>query len=118
MTSSKCWHNFSIEKTFLQLNHKVPPVDSTLYVLKKNLLHSLEGTEALQEMCDKMDIEEAPKEATEEPAVPPEPELPSEFEKLFKGCEENPEDFNGWVYLLQYVEQEVSTSEVFYCYNQ
>lgn len=63
-------------------------------------------------MGDGMDIEEAPKEATEEPAVPPEPELPSEFEKLFKGCEENPEDFNGWVYLLQYVEQEVNTGDV------
>lgn len=54
-----------------------------------------------------MELEEPSKEMTEESAVPPEPELPSEFEKLFKGCEENPEDFNGWVYLLQYVEQEV-----------
>lgn len=63
-------------------------------------------------MGDGMDLEEAPKEANEEPAVPPEPELPSEFEKLFKGCEENPEDFNGWVYLLQYVEQEVNTGDV------
>lgn len=63
-------------------------------------------------MGDGMDIEETPKEATEESAVPPEPELPSEFEKLFKGCEENPEDFNGWVYLLQYVEQEVSTGDI------
>ena len=53
-----------------------------------------------------MELEEPSKE-TEEPAVPPEPELPSEFEKLYKGCEDNPEDFNGWVYLLQYVEQEV-----------
>lgn len=58
---------------------------------------------------DSMELEEPPKEITEELTVPtePEPELPSEFEKLFKGCEENPEDFNGWVYLLQYVEQEV-----------
>lgn len=71
-----------------------------------------EGTETQQEMGDGMDIEEAPKEATEEPAVPPEPELPSEFEKLFKGCEENPEDFNGWVYLLQYVEQENALTAV------
>lgn len=63
-------------------------------------------------MGDGMDLEEAPKEASEEPAVPPEPELPSEFEKLFKGCEENPEDFNGWVYLLQYVEQEVNTGDM------
>lgn len=56
---------------------------------------------------DGMELEEPSKEATEDLAVPPEPELPSEFERLFKGCEENPEDFNGWVYLLQYVEQEV-----------
>lgn len=75
------------------------------------MFNSSEGMEAQQEMGDGMDIEEAPKEATEEPAVPPEPELPSEFEKLFKGCEENPEDFNGWVYLLQYVEQEVNTGD-------
>lgn len=77
-----------------------------------SLFKSSEGTEAQLEMGDGMDIEEAPKEATEEPVVPPEPELPSEFEKLFKGCEENPEDFNGWVYLLQYVEQEVNTGDV------
>ncbi|KAK6297636.1 hypothetical protein J4Q44_G00322190 [Coregonus suidteri] len=37
---------------------------------------------------------------------PTEPLIPAEYEKLVKGCEENPEDFNGWVYLLQYVEQE------------
>ncbi|CAB1340004.1 unnamed protein product [Coregonus sp. 'balchen'] len=45
-------------------------------------------------------------EAVDEPAVPTEPLIPAEYEKLVKGCEENPEDFNGWVYLLQYVEQE------------
>lgn len=54
-----------------------------------------------------MELEEPSKETTEESTVPAEPQLPSEFEKLFKGCEENPDDFNGWVYLLQYVEQEV-----------
>ncbi|XP_011610244.1 pre-mRNA-processing factor 39 [Takifugu rubripes] len=54
---------------------------------------------------DGMELEE-PSRENEEIAVPPEPELPAEFEKLFKGCEDNPEDFNGWVYLLQYVEQE------------
>ena len=53
-----------------------------------------------------MELEE-PSRETEEIAVPPEPELSAEFERLFKGCEDNPEDFNGWVYLLQYVEQEV-----------
>uniref|UniRef100_A0A3Q0R690 Pre-mRNA-processing factor 39 n=1 Tax=Amphilophus citrinellus TaxID=61819 RepID=A0A3Q0R690_AMPCI len=55
---------------------------------------------------DVMELEDPSKETTEESAVPTEPELPSEFEKLFKGVEENPEDFNAWVYLLQYVEQE------------
>ncbi|XP_077443464.1 pre-mRNA-processing factor 39 isoform X4 [Stigmatopora argus] len=45
--------------------------------------------------------------AAAQPAfVHTEPELPNEFEKLLKGCEESPEDFNSWVYLLQYVEQE------------
>lgn len=66
-------------------------------------------TEAPQATEDGMELEEPSKE-TPEPPVPEEPELPSEFDKLFKGCEDNPEDFNGWVYLLQYVEQEVSLS--------
>lgn len=62
-----------------------------------------DGTEVLQMTEDVMEIEEPAKEATEE-AIALEP---SEFEKLFKQCEDNPEDFNGWVYLLQFVEQEV-----------
>ncbi|XP_031721809.1 pre-mRNA-processing factor 39 isoform X1 [Anarrhichthys ocellatus] len=66
---------------------------------------SQDGTEAPQVTEDGMELEEPLKETTEESTVP-EPELPSEFEKLFKGCEDNPEDFNGWVYLLQFVEQE------------
>ncbi|XP_046692650.1 pre-mRNA-processing factor 39 [Silurus meridionalis] len=32
--------------------------------------------------------------------------LPTDFERLYKVVEDDPEDFNGWVYLLQYVEQE------------
>ncbi|KAM9840178.1 pre-mRNA-processing factor 39 [Aulostomus maculatus] len=64
-----------------------------------------DGTEA-QVMEDGMELEDPSREMTEEPALPAEPQLPSEFDKLFKGCEDNPEDFNGWVYLLQYVEQE------------
>nr|XP_020459448.1 pre-mRNA-processing factor 39 isoform X2 [Monopterus albus] len=67
---------------------------------------SQDGTEASQVTEDGMELEEQSKETTLELTTPAEPELPSEFEKLFKGCEENPEDFNGWVYLLQYVEQE------------
>ncbi|CAL8394432.1 unnamed protein product [Arctogadus glacialis] len=64
------------------------------------------GNEAPQMSEDGMELEEAAKEVTQEPPAPPEPEVPSEFEKLFKECEANPEDFNSWVYLLQYVEQE------------
>ncbi|XP_035473596.1 pre-mRNA-processing factor 39 isoform X1 [Scophthalmus maximus] len=68
---------------------------------------SQDGTEAPQVTEDGMELEEPSKEATEELTTEPtESELPNEFDKLFKGCEENPEDFNGWVYLLQYVEQE------------
>lgn len=67
---------------------------------------SQDGTEATQVAEDGMELEDPSKETTEESAVPTDPELPSEFEKLFKGVEENPEDFNAWVYLLQYVEQE------------
>ncbi|XP_061609529.1 pre-mRNA-processing factor 39 isoform X2 [Phyllopteryx taeniolatus] len=85
-----------------------------------------DGTEASQAAEDGMELEDAPKDAAQEAAaqeaatqeaaaqeavvqeaiVPTEPELPSEFEKLLKGCEDSPEDFNAWVYLLQYVEQE------------
>ncbi|XP_070781614.1 pre-mRNA-processing factor 39 isoform X2 [Enoplosus armatus] len=72
---------------------------------------SQDGTEA-QVMEDGMELEEPSKETTEELIVPTEPQEPSEFEKLFKGCEENPEDFNGWVYLLQYVEQENALAAV------
>ncbi|KAL6095607.1 prpf39 [Pungitius sinensis] len=61
-----------------------------------------DGTEVQQMTEDGMELEEPAREATEE-AVALEP---SEFEKLFKQCEDNPEDFNGWVYLLQFVEQE------------
>ncbi|XP_049446430.1 pre-mRNA-processing factor 39 isoform X1 [Epinephelus fuscoguttatus] len=71
---------------------------------------SQDGTEAPQVAEDGMELEEPPKDATEEATPPPEP--PSEFEKLYKACEENPEDFNGWVYLLQYVEQENELSAV------
>lgn len=75
---------------------------------------SLDGTEATQVAEDGMELEDPSKETTEEAAVPTDPELPSEFEKLFKGVEENPEDFNAWVYLLQYVEQEVNRRHTHY----
>ncbi|XP_019750567.1 pre-mRNA-processing factor 39 isoform X2 [Hippocampus comes] len=80
-----------------------------------------DGTEASQSADDGMELEEATKDvapeavaheaaaqevAVQEAILPTQPELPSEFEKLLRGCEDNPEDFNAWVYLLQYVEQE------------
>ncbi|KAL2082145.1 hypothetical protein ACEWY4_021963 [Coilia grayii] len=61
-----------------------------------------------------MELEDAGKEGGEESetamvlsdAAPEEAPFPSEYERLYKVVEENSEDFNGWVYLLQYVEQE------------
>uniref|UniRef100_H2MJR9 Pre-mRNA-processing factor 39 n=2 Tax=Oryzias latipes TaxID=8090 RepID=H2MJR9_ORYLA len=65
-----------------------------------------EETDATVMAEDGMELEETAKDATQEAIIPAEPELPSEFDRLFKSCEENPEDFNAWVALLQYVEQE------------
>lgn len=58
-------------------------------------------------MEDGMELEEPAREGLQEIPVPTEPTPPSEFEKLFKICEDSPEDFNAWVSVLQYVEQEV-----------
>lgn len=38
----------------------------------------------------------------------PENSFPADFDKFWKVVETNPQDFTGWVYLLQFVEQEVS----------
>ncbi|XP_062324560.1 pre-mRNA-processing factor 39 [Osmerus eperlanus] len=91
---------------------QVPDAEESTDALKQGLEPTL-GEEQTAPVAEdgspaNMELEDASKETaeTEEPAVPAEPELPSEFEKLFKGCEDSPEDFNGWVYLLQYVEQE------------
>ncbi|KAM8826905.1 pre-mRNA-processing factor 39 isoform 1-T1 [Synchiropus picturatus] len=71
-----------------------------------NQAMAIQPEDSSQATEDGMDIEDASKETVQEIAPPPEPPLPMEFERLFKGCQENMEDFNGWVYLLQYVEQE------------
>lgn len=42
-------------------------------------------------------------------AIEAEANFPPEYDKFWKTVENNPQDFTGWVYLLQYVEQEVST---------
>lgn len=41
------------------------------------------------------------------PASPKKKSLP-ELEKYWKAVNEDPSDFTGWTYLLQYVDQEVS----------
>uniref|UniRef100_A0AAY4BWA4 Pre-mRNA-processing factor 39 n=1 Tax=Denticeps clupeoides TaxID=299321 RepID=A0AAY4BWA4_9TELE len=56
-----------------------------------------------------MELEDSTKDGVEDGAIDgvvQEPPFPSEYDRLNKVVEENPEDFNGWVYLLQYVEQE------------
>uniref|UniRef100_A0A8D1N5S8 Pre-mRNA-processing factor 39 n=1 Tax=Sus scrofa TaxID=9823 RepID=A0A8D1N5S8_PIG len=40
------------------------------------------------------------------PVTETEANFPPEYEKFWKTVENNPQDFTGWVYLLQYVEQE------------
>ncbi|XP_033847051.1 pre-mRNA-processing factor 39 isoform X2 [Periophthalmus magnuspinnatus] len=71
-----------------------------------------DSEDATQPAEDGMELEEPSKEADSEVAPSLESQLPSEFEKLFTGCQDNPEDFNAWVYLLQYVEQENSLDAV------
>lgn len=39
--------------------------------------------------------------------------FPPDFDKFWKVVEDNHQDFTGWVYLLQYVEQEVSMCPLF-----
>ncbi|XP_051500283.1 pre-mRNA-processing factor 39-like [Myxocyprinus asiaticus] len=70
---------------------------------------SAEQTAGDSESPSNMELEDVPKEGAEPAAgstEAQEPELPLEYERLYKVVEDDPEDFNGWVYLLQYVEQE------------
>ena len=53
------------------------------------------------------EVEEAPIE-TKVTLKVEEPAEPTELDKYWKAVKENPSDFTGWTYLLQYVEQEVS----------
>lgn len=60
-----------------------------------------------------MELEDGSKEESEVgDASASKPSLPTDFERLYKVVEDDPDDFNGWVYLLQYVEQEVSAAYV------
>lgn len=71
----------------------------------------LDGAPAPPMTEEGMELEETAREVEQEAPVPTEPLIPSEFERLFKVCEDNPDDFNAWVTLLQYVEQEVRAFE-------
>ncbi|KAK6481532.1 pre-mRNA-processing factor 39-like [Huso huso] len=69
-----------------------------------------------------MELESSPKDVSEDADASPEASgdataglseaehfdvpFPAEYEKFWKVVEENPQDFTGWTYLLQYVEQE------------
>ncbi|XP_036398685.1 pre-mRNA-processing factor 39-like [Megalops cyprinoides] len=77
-------------------------------------LHSVEQASAQQLESSEagsptnMELEDTSKDDTEVETESSSMEVPfpTEFEKYSKVVEENPEDFNGWTYLLQYVEQE------------
>lgn len=49
------------------------------------------------------------KESAEKEEKPKPKKLP-ELDKYWKAVNDDPTDFTGWTYLLQYVDQEVSTS--------
>uniref|UniRef100_A0A8B9HLV9 Pre-mRNA-processing factor 39 n=1 Tax=Astyanax mexicanus TaxID=7994 RepID=A0A8B9HLV9_ASTMX len=76
--------------------------------------NAVEGTELdSSESPANMELEDASKEESEEAvgdaagdAAEGKVAMPSDFDRLYKVVKDNPEDFNGWVYLLQYVEQE------------
>lgn len=76
----------------------------------------LELTE--QDSPSNMELEDASKDGVEAETETPDAEapFPAEFDRYMKVVEESPEEFNGWTYLLQYVEQEVRTL-VKYCSN-
>ncbi|XP_072539802.1 pre-mRNA-processing factor 39 isoform X2 [Salminus brasiliensis] len=69
----------------------------------------LKEAELSSESPANMELEDASKEGIEDAvgdSSEQKPTMPSDFDRLYKVVEDNPEDFNGWVYLLQYVEQE------------
>ncbi|KAM8920817.1 pre-mRNA-processing factor 39 [Pelodytes ibericus] len=70
-----------------------------------------DGSQDNKDILEVTEMEQSPEAAAaEEPPieVPPkiEPPLPVAFEKYWKPIVDNPEEFNSWTYLLQYVEQE------------
>ncbi|XP_015282140.1 PREDICTED: pre-mRNA-processing factor 39 [Gekko japonicus] len=60
------------------------------------------GTPPQEEKPQESEVADTEAEKTADP----EPSFPPEFDKFWKVVETNPQDFTGWVYLLQFVEQE------------
>ncbi|XP_066550663.1 pre-mRNA-processing factor 39 isoform X2 [Amia ocellicauda] len=66
-------------------------------------------SEIIPDSPSNMELEDTSKEGLEDgldELVTDEVPFPAEYEKFWKVVEENPEDFTGWTYLLQHVEQE------------
>lgn len=54
-------------------------------------------------------VEPSPEKEKEE--KPPKPKKLPELDKYWKAVNDDPTDFTGWTYLLQYVDQEVSVKQ-------
>ncbi|XP_028677542.1 pre-mRNA-processing factor 39 [Erpetoichthys calabaricus] len=91
----------SLEVTRSQGN----PVNSVTATAGEELATPLR--EKSPESPSNMDLESTPKGASDEADTPDSDiPFPPEFDKFWKVVEENSQDFTGWTYLLQYVEQE------------
>lgn len=81
-----------------------PPDFSTEIMNVTEMEQSPDGSPNVNASTEESDMANAvdlPATATETEA-----NFPAEYEKFWKTVENNPQDFTGWVYLLQYVEQE------------
>ncbi|KAI1898006.1 hypothetical protein AGOR_G00089180 [Albula goreensis] len=83
--------------------------------VEKDLEENLESSEPVsaqpaesseQGSPTNMELEETSKDGVEESPTALEVPFPAEFDKFYRVVEDNPEDFTGWTYLLQHVEQE------------
>ncbi|KAM4663536.1 LOW QUALITY PROTEIN: pre-mRNA-processing factor 39 [Discoglossus pictus] len=82
-------------------------------VLDNNIGTTVESSNSNKDILELSEMDESPEaspgecavEVAEETKIIMEP-FPPDFEKYWKTVEDNPEEFNTWTYLLQYVEQE------------
>ncbi|KAJ8290503.1 hypothetical protein GJAV_G00013720 [Gymnothorax javanicus] len=83
---------------------RVIPDNSESEPPKQELPQPLESSE--QGSPSNMELEDSSKDGVEMESSNQEASFPAEFDRYMKVVEDNPEEFNGWTYLLQYVEQE------------